>query len=320
MQLARRLRWRPLLVASWVLASAWALALAGTSGPNGITHRLTTPDEYLPELAHVHGLGGYLATFTQHVHDPAAGQFLWSTHVSGGPPGMLLTFAVLARIGLGGPTWAALLVVLAGTAAVPAAAMTARCVAGQAAARRAVPFLTFPVLAIWVATSADAFLLGVAAWGVALLAVAARTASRPRGDAAAVGGGLLLGLALNCSYGIAPLGLLAVAVVVSVRAACGPCWSARSAWPASPPGSAGTASGGGRAWPPPGCATPRASPRSVLTAISCWPTWPRSPSRWDRPRSPGWPRCTAGRGCGGRSEQRCWRWLAPTCPAYRRAK
>jgi hypothetical protein len=215
--LARRLRWRSLLGASWVLASAWALALAGTSGPNGITHRLTTPDEYLPELAHVHGLGGYLATFTQHVHDPAPGQFLWSTHVSGGPPGMLLIFAVLARIDLDGPAWAALLVVLVGTAAVPAAAITARCVAGQAAARRAVPFLTFPVLAIWVATSADAFFLGVGTWGVALLAVAARTASRRRADAAALGGGLLLGLALYCSYGIAPLGLLALAVVISPR-------------------------------------------------------------------------------------------------------
>jgi hypothetical protein len=130
---------------------------------------------------------------------------------------MLLIFAVLARIGVGGPAWAALPVVLTGTGAVPAVAITARCVAGEAAARRAVPFLTFPVLAIWVATSADAFYLGAAAWGVALLAVAARTASRRRGDAAALGGGLLLGLALYCSYGIAPLGLLAVAVVVSAR-------------------------------------------------------------------------------------------------------
>ena len=217
--LSRRLPWRWLLVVTWLMALCWALALAGADGAAGVVHPLSTPDEYLPDLAHVHGLGGYLSGFIAHVHDPAPGEFLWSTHVSGGPPGPLLIFALLARAGVAGPVWASLLVVAVGTAAAPAAAYTARHVAGENTARRAAPFLAFAPMAIWIATSADALFLGLSAWGIALLAAAAdppRTRPR-RADIAAVLGGLLLGAALYCSYGIAPLGAVPAAVVLCHR-------------------------------------------------------------------------------------------------------
>jgi 4-amino-4-deoxy-L-arabinose transferase-like glycosyltransferase len=139
--------------------------------------------------------------------------------VSGGPPGPLLIFAILARIGLGGPVAASLLVVLVGTAAAPAAAITVRRLADEDTARRAAPFLAFAPIAIWVATSADALFLGISAWAIALLAIAATStgASRFRGDLTALAGGLLLGAGLYCSYGIAPLGAVVVAVVLSQR-------------------------------------------------------------------------------------------------------
>jgi hypothetical protein len=217
--LARRLPWRWVPLATWLMALCWAFALAGADGADGIIAPLTTPDEYLPDLGHVHGLGSYLSDFTTHVQNPSTGQFLWSVHVAGGPPGTLLVLALLARAGLDGPVPAALLVVLVGTAAAPAAAVTARHVAGQAAARRAAPFLAYAPMAIWVATSADALFLGVAAWGIAPLAAAATMPAerRAHGDLLALTGGALLGVALYCSYGIAPLGAVAVAVVVCAR-------------------------------------------------------------------------------------------------------
>jgi hypothetical protein len=215
--LALRLPWRILLPATWLMATCWSFALAGAGGLHGITHGISTRGEYLPYVGRVHGIGTYLSTFTDHVYQPAPGQFAWSSHISGGPPGTLLIFALLNRAGLGGPVWAAVLVVIVGTAAAPAVMLSARCVAGETVARRAVPFLAFAPIAVWVATSADALFLGMSAWGIALLALAATTPAGWRSDLSAGGGGLLLGAALYCSYGILPLGAVAVAVVVCAR-------------------------------------------------------------------------------------------------------
>ena len=213
---AERLRWRQLLGATWLAALGWAVLLALADGPAGITHPLATGDEYVPDLKHVHGIGAYLSGFVAHVSHPVAGQFAWSDHVAGGPPGTLLAFALLARIGLSAPVWAAMLVVVVGAAAAPAATLAVRHVDSERSARRAAPFLAFAPIAIWLATSADALFLGLSAVGVASLAVAASSAGR-RSDAFALGGGLLLGLALYCSYGVAPLGGVAVAVVVCAK-------------------------------------------------------------------------------------------------------
>jgi methylthioxylose transferase len=94
---------------------------------------------------------------------------------------------------------------------VPAVLVTVRAVADEAAARTVAPFAVLFPGAVWIATSADAFFAGVTAWGIALLALAA---ARPRGSLHALGGGLLLGVSLFLSFGLASAGLLALAVVL----------------------------------------------------------------------------------------------------------
>ncbi|BAX90929.1 integral membrane protein [Mycobacterium shigaense] len=89
-----------------------------------------------------------------------------------------------------------------------------RALAGERTARRAAPFVAVAPTAIWVAVSADGYFAGVAAWGLALLAVAVH--SRPRFPAATeAAAGLLLGWAVFLNYGLALLGLPALAVLVS---------------------------------------------------------------------------------------------------------
>jgi hypothetical protein len=157
-----------------------------------------------------------VSTFVDSVPVGSPGQ--WATHVAGHPPGALLSFALLHAIGLGGPGWAAVLCIAGGAAAVPAVLVTVRAVGDEAAARTAAPFAVLVPAAVWVATSADAYFAGVAAWGVALLALAARENSPAR----AFAGGLLLGLSLFLSFGLAAAGLLALAVVLVQVRALGP--------------------------------------------------------------------------------------------------
>ncbi|MFD0534144.1 hypothetical protein ACFQY7_10620 [Actinomadura luteofluorescens] len=117
---------------------------------------------------------------------------------------------------LGGTGWAAALIVAAGTSAAAAIAVTVRCLAGERAARAAVPFLALAPLAVWIATAMDAFFLAVGAWGTALLALAARGARR-RALVPAAAGGLLLGCLPYLSYGLLPLFAVPLAVVVLGR-------------------------------------------------------------------------------------------------------
>jgi hypothetical protein len=206
--LARRLRWRRLLAGSAVGAAVWAVALALTSGWGRLAEPMASKHEYLADVGRVHGFGSLVATFLDSVAVGSPGQ--WATHVAGHPPGALLSFALLDGIGLGGPGWAAVLCIAGGAAAVPAVLVTVRAIADEAAARTVAPFAVLVPAAVWVATSADAYFAGVTAWGIALLALAARKDSPAR----ALAGGLLLGLALFLSFGLASAGLIALAVVL----------------------------------------------------------------------------------------------------------
>jgi len=205
----QRLAWRQLLAFSALGAGAWSVALAAVDGwQGGFVAKLTGKDEYLHDLYLVHG--NVLRVFTGGIqgHDGLK----WTTHVAGHPPGALLTFWSLARIGLSGAGPAAVFCVLTGALAIPAVLVTVRSVAGERLARRAAPFLVVAPAAIWVAVSADAWFLCVSAWGIAALAVAARRQDRI-GDIQAIAGGLLLGLALYLSYGLVLLAPVAVGVV-----------------------------------------------------------------------------------------------------------
>ena len=210
--LAARVRWVVLLAGSAVATAAWAVSLALTSGWDRLTAPIDSPYEYLVDVPRVGSVGELLATFNASVPADAAGT--WSTHVSGHPPGALLTFVLLDRIGLPGPGWAAALCIAVGALAVPAVLVAVRAVGDEAAARVVAPFAVLAPTALWIATSADAVFAGVSAWGIALLAVAARLGGTRRGDVAAAAGGLLLGLALHLSFGLTALGLLAIGVVV----------------------------------------------------------------------------------------------------------
>ncbi len=214
---ADRLNWRRLLALSTVTSAAWAVSLALVDGVDRLSSPIATEAEYLADVPHVRGIGDFLAGFADHiVIVVGSGQFTWTTHVSGHPPGALLSFVLLDRLGLEGPGWAAALCIAGGASATAAALITLRGVAGEAAARRAMPFMATAPAAIWIATSADGWFLGVSAWGITFLALAA---ARPgwRGDLLAAGGGLLLGGALFLSYGLVLLAPVALAVVLERR-------------------------------------------------------------------------------------------------------
>ncbi|HEY5844406.1 MAG TPA: hypothetical protein VIU87_23630 [Mycobacterium sp.] len=210
-ELAQRLRWPALTLAAWATSAAWAFSLAMVDGwRRGFAHRLEAQNEYLRQVPTITDIPAALRTFARRIPDFQPDS--WITHVSGHPPGALLTFVWLDRIGLGGGAWAALVVLLIGSSAAAAVLVTVRAVADEATARLAAPFVAVAPTAIWVAVSADGYFAGVAAWGLALLALSVR--QKVRFPAlAAVGAGLLLGWAVFLSYGLALLALLAVAVL-----------------------------------------------------------------------------------------------------------
>jgi hypothetical protein len=205
MRWARTARWGALLAAAYLAAVAWTMSLALVDGWSaGFVRRLTPQAEYLHEVARVTDIPAALAGFSDRILDFQPGS--WSTHTAGHPPGALLVFVWLDRIGLGGGTAAALACVLIGatvTVSVPAAL---RALGAADAARAVVPFLVLLPGAVWVGASADGIFAGVVAAGLALLAV--------RGRAAPAAGGLVLGFALYLSYGFVLVGLLALAVLV----------------------------------------------------------------------------------------------------------
>jgi methylthioxylose transferase len=211
--LAQRLPWRALALATWATSCAWAFSLAMIDGwQRGFAGRLTARHEYLRQVPTVTDIPEALSSFSRRILDFQPDS--WITHVSGHPPGALLTFVWLDRIGLGGGAWAALLCLLVGSSAAAAIIVTVRAVADEATARLAAPFVAVAPTAIWIAVSADGYFAGVAAWGIALLALAARRTARVPLLAAA-GGGLLLGWAIFLNYGLALIAALALAVLIA---------------------------------------------------------------------------------------------------------
>lgn len=217
-RVARAWSFGRLLGLAFVGSAVWALALAVTDGAFGIVGRLDTRFEYLPSVARV---GSdpvtFLRTFADHIVERNDGSS-WATHVAGHPPGALLFFWSLAEAGLGGRVWASLAVVLVGASSGAAVLVACRAVADEGCARLALPFAVLTPAAIWVATSADALFLGTSAWGVAMLALAGRPATSDRAAwAHGAAGGFLLGTSLYQSYGMAPLGLVAVGAALAHR-------------------------------------------------------------------------------------------------------
>ena len=211
-RLARRLPWRALPWAAWGGAMAWSWSLALVDGwHRGVAGRLTTAYEYLQSVGDVHDIGATLRTFTDHIlmHSPDN----WPAHVAGHPPGAVLTFVLLDRIGLGGGACAAVFVITVAASSAAAILVALRALCGQTTARRAAPFVVLAPAVVWTAVSADGYFAGVSSWALALLALAATRSVRVPA-AAALGAGLLFGLTCYLSYGLLLTCVLALAVLL----------------------------------------------------------------------------------------------------------
>jgi hypothetical protein len=210
---AARLPWRWVPWVTWATACAWAFSLAMIDGwQRGFAGRLTARHEYLRQVPTITDIPEALHTFSRRILDYQPDS--WITHVSGHPPGALLSFVWLDRIGLGGGAWAALLCLLVGSSAAAAIVVATRSLADENIARMAAPFVAVAPTAIWIAVSADGYFAGVAAWGIAMLALAVRRTTRwPL--LAAVGAGLLLGWGIFLNYGLALMAIPALAVLLS---------------------------------------------------------------------------------------------------------
>ncbi|MHB9755956.1 hypothetical protein ACYBSK_16405 [Streptomyces sp. BYX5S] len=211
--LAARLRWGALLATAWATGTAWILSLALIDGwHRGLARRLTTKYEYLQVIDRFHDIPATLRTYTRHILIDSPDH--WPAHTAGHPPAAPLTFVLLDRVGLGGGGWAALWCVTVGATAAVAVLVAVRALAGEQRARAAAPFLVVVPGAVWMGASADAYFAAVAAWAVALLALA--VSGRAVGWAA--GAGLLFGLALYLSYGLTLFAVIGLAVLFLGRA------------------------------------------------------------------------------------------------------
>ncbi|GAS96831.1 integral membrane protein [Mycolicibacterium canariasense] len=206
-----RLPWRAVPWVAWATACCWAFALAMVDGwQRGFAGRLTARHEYLRQVPTVTDIPEAVRTFSARILDFQPDS--WITHVSGHPPGALLTFVWLDRLGLGGGAWAGWWCLLIGSSAAAAIVVTVRALSGEDQARAAAPFVAVAPTAIWIAVSADGYYAGVAAWGIALLALATRSRHPlPLGLVA----GLLLGWGIFLNYGLVLVGFLALAVLLT---------------------------------------------------------------------------------------------------------
>lgn len=208
---ADRRSWRATVVVSTAGSWVWAMALAMTDGRDGLSRIYVRPGEYLYDAVRVDDIGHALTTFIDRM--PLGSTDHWHIHVSGHPPGALLFFVLLDRIGISDPFWVAVAVVTLGATAVAAVLMTLDLLGSRELARRAAPWVALAPTAVWAGTGESVW-AAVAAWGLYVLAAACTR----RSSAVAVAAGLVLGLSLFLSYGLVLFGLLAVAVFVLTRA------------------------------------------------------------------------------------------------------
>ncbi|MGD6740790.1 hypothetical protein ACOKM3_02985 [Streptomyces sp. BH106] len=206
--LAARLRWRALLASAWATATAWILSLALIDGwHRGVAKRLTTKYEYLQVIDRFHDIPATLRDYTRHILIDSSDH--WPAHTAGHPPAAPLTFVLLDRIGLGGGGWAGLWCIVVGATACVAVLVAVRALTGEELARRAAPFMVVVPGAVWMGASADAYFAAVAAWAVALLALAVSG----RSAWWAAGAGLLFGLTCYLSYGLTLFALIGLVVL-----------------------------------------------------------------------------------------------------------
>lgn len=205
-RLAATLGWRNLLLAASAASALWGVTLASADGWHALVAPLLDRHDYLAVLPDIGSPASFLSDFTRSL--PA-----FPLHVQGHPPGFVLLLSTLRTLGIAVAPIAAALTIAVGASTAAAVLITVRVVAGEQRARACAPFLCFAPAAIWVVTSADGFYMGVAAWAIALLALAVER-NGSVSDALALAAGVTLGAALYMSYGVAALG----GVIVTITA------------------------------------------------------------------------------------------------------
>ena len=203
-RLAMKLGWRRLLLAASAGAALWGLALAVTDGTSAIIAPVLDRHDYLASLPMVGDPLHFLDVFVDRLPS-------FSLHVQSHPPGMLLVIWALASTGLPVAAATTIVIVTIGASTAAAALIVVRSLVGESRARAAAPFVCFAPIAIWTVTSADGLFMGVAAWSVALFAIAtARSTSW--GGVPALASGVLFGVGMLMSYGIVAVGGVVVAI------------------------------------------------------------------------------------------------------------
>jgi methylthioxylose transferase len=189
-----RLRWGLLLLAAYVAAVWWALALALVEGGNGLASPVADPDEYLRDVPAVGSDPvGFLRTF---VESSDSYSVATRTH----PPAPVLLLWLFDRIGISQPQTLGLILTLLGCAYVPLVAIAVRSLCHETAARRLLPVLVLAPYAVWLAVSMDAVTLLL---GAAFVCCGVLGSERGRSWRWVVASGLLLGVAALFNYAVA---------------------------------------------------------------------------------------------------------------------
>lgn len=192
---ARRLRLWIAVPVTMATATAFALLLAASDGWSAVTAPVADPSEYWVGVKRSRPAGLYVRTFIER-------QRFYTVHVRGHPPGFMLVLKAMRHFDFGSPRAAAVISYVGIAMTVGAVAFVVARTAGAETLRRSLPFLALAPYAVWQGTSADAFYCGVAAFGIALLALS-MTMPRPIPAAAsAVAGGIVLALGCFLTYGM----------------------------------------------------------------------------------------------------------------------
>lgn len=215
--LAASLPFGRLVWATGAVGALWGIGNALVRGwQGGIVAPLSKDDEYLSDVPRVTSVLGALHVYTSRILLHVPGH--WETHSSGHPPLPLFFYVGLDRIGLGGAAASGIVTALIASTGVMAVLVTLRTLGDERRARLAAPFLALAPMVVWTWISADGGFMAVAAWGLALLALAATAPWGRRALLLSLAAGLVLGTCLFLSYGLVLLAPLALAVLVAARA------------------------------------------------------------------------------------------------------
>lgn len=206
-----RLSWPLAVAATTAVSYLWTMTLALTEGRDGLARVFSRVGEYRYDAQRVDDLSTMMREFIARIPLDSADH--WHIHVAGHPPGALLSFVLLDRIGITSAFWLGVVMVTVGSTAVAAVMLTLKQLAGEPLARRAGIWIALAPAAVWAGVSADWYFAAVAAWGLFLLARAAATGSVPT----AIAAGLLLGWCVFLSYGLVLLAIPAMAVVWATK-------------------------------------------------------------------------------------------------------